>query len=701
MPLDIDFDAIDKAKQKTGLGIDFDALDTQNQGFASQAAEWAGKQGKGFLGGIATEAPKVAANVLSLAPRYLGKAIEYGGGKEVGQGLQSFANTIQAEGERQSAQQAANFQGYQEGGIGAFAGQLATQGVAAAAMPGGNAGKLATGLGEAANLGRGAKLFGEVVGSAADMARFGAVSKGEVTNEDIAMGASFPFAAKGVGVALSPVKSLLGAASKKLALAGLMNPAKLQAVNRALESGGDEIIQKEGDFANWMQSRGIVGSKEQIIDKLTQAATSAKAQLDKAIASVPGTLKSESVANIADDLYRQTPSVAGLANPMAERLSQLAAKARSEGLTLSEMNELKRSIDGTISIYKQSGIAADTKLADVWQPIRNQLKRDIEDYAAKNGVENVRALNNEIAISKTAADAISGKLAADEARVLLSPFVVSPLVGGAAGVAHGVATGQDPFTIVKEALVGAGIGLLNRTSVTSRLGLLLSKLTPGERGLFRAYLDSHGNAQLSPSLEKKLKDVAKPAKKPRLWDYESPKEKPTTGFDLFGFNPPAKPTGSLFTSTDKEAAKEYLKEMTKQTGYRKAYEMTEKEFGANAMEGIEKPKLNAAQMRAADEKEAAYKAFIDSLRNPAQAQAPASMAGETAEDIVKGWGSVPADVVEEYKGLSDRAKQHLLPYNPEKGVPLLPEKATEMPRSVQGIQSRSKKIELTDKKPKK
>lgn len=72
---------------------------------------------------------------------------------------------------------------------------------------------------------------------------------------------------------------------------------------------------------------------------------------------------------------------------------------------------------------------------------------------------------------------------------------------------------------------------------------------------------------------------------------------------------------------------------------------------------------------------------------------PKQSTHETGSEIVKGWGSTPAEIVQESPALSDRNPQKLLGYsNP--GMRLLPERGTDMPRSVHGVQSRSKKIEL-------
>lgn len=71
----------------------------------------------------------------------------------------------------------------------------------------------------------------------------------------------------------------------------------------------------------------------------------------------------------------------------------------------------------------------------------------------------------------------------------------------------------------------------------------------------------------------------------------------------------------------------------------------------------------------------------------------APQTAETSADIVKGWGSTPATILSETRPSTSPA-QPLIGYNKPKGPLALPERGTDMPRSVQGVQSRGKKIEL-------
>jgi hypothetical protein len=688
------------------------SLEDEPTGIIGQAAQFAGN----VAGGAISEIPKAAANIVSFAPNVLGRGLSALGAKDAGAALQYGASGIQSLGQsgKSSIEGGLSGAGYEKESIGSAIGGIGTDIAASFLIPGGPAMK-------------GAGILKAGAAGAVDMAKFAAAERGDLpTLGEVAIGGAFGSGFKVAGKAI-------GAASQKLTLAGLMNPARLRAVNEALAKGGDDIVAKEGDLAGFLQNRGIVGSKEEIAAKLEQNAARAKAELDTAIGSVPGTFKSEGISSIIRSLRNATPTLEGVASPKASILDDLLDKSEKIGLNLQELNQTKRLIDDTVSIFKRSGEEAAGQKAAEWSIYRNQLKRDIEDIAKEHGIANIRQLNNEIAVSKTAAEAISGKLAADQARDLLSMFVIRPGGGAVLGAGSQLGSG-DPWQMLKGAAFGAITGGLANTAVTSRAGYWLSKLAPAEKGALRAFLDSKGEAALPDALAGKIKNLAQSAQKekPRLWDYERDVKKKV---DIFGNVRYEGQKGPLIDSSKAKEAEAYFDHLAPEIGAEKAAAQTQREFGANNVKrkdirkaaeksigsedmvrepqfgekgfaetlkpGYVKPAIKeevGAEAVTSDAYDKAMEQFQQSGTYGKRPSAP-SMGGETAEDIVRGWGSVPADVVQEYRGLSDRAKQYLLPYNPEKGVPLLPERATEMQRSVQAVQSRSKKIELPAGKP--
>lgn len=643
----------------------------------SQSAQFLGN----VAGGAISEIPKAAANIVAFAPRILGKGLSSVGATGIGERLQTgadFIGGIGAEGKSAIESNAGDI-GYEKDSIGSAIGSIGTDIAASFLIPGGPAMK-------------GAGYLKSAAAGAVDMAKFAAAERGDLPSlGEAASGAGF-------GVGFKAAGKVLGAASQKLTLAGLMNPARLRAVNEALAKGGDEILAKEGDLAGFFQNRKIYGSKEEISAKLEDVAATAKQKLDKGIASVNGTFKSEGVTSMIQSLRNSTPTLAGITSPKAAILDDLLDKSSKIGLNLQELNQVKRIIDDTINIFKRSGEEASGQKASEWALYRNQLKRDIEDIAAEAGFKDVRALNNEIAVSKTAAEAITGKLAADQARDLLSMFVIRP--GGGAFLGAGSQLGSgDPWQILQGAIFGAIAGGLTNTAVTSRVGYLLSKLSPKETGALKAFLDTRGEAALPVAIEGKIKNAADSLKKQkkRIWDYEKDVVKKE---DIFGNVRYEGKKGPLVDSSKAEEAAAYFDNISPIYGPEKAAARTEMEYGTNNVKRADIRKAASKNRDTLFEEGASTTEDIgnqfEQAGNIGKRPSAPSMGGETAEDIVKGWGSVPADVVEEYVALSDRAKQYLLPYNPKTGVQLLPERGTEMARSVQGVQSRSKKIELPE-----
>lgn len=108
--------------------------------------------------------------------------------------------------------------------------------------------------------------------------------------------------------------------------------------------------------------------------------------------------------------------------PVLAKIDDLAKRNETVGLTLSELNQVKREMDRNLSMFT---LAGDVKAGNVKQGlanIRSDLRKFIETKASDAGIPNVRAMNNETAVSHKLAEAIGKKEDADAIRQLVSPF---------------------------------------------------------------------------------------------------------------------------------------------------------------------------------------------------------------------------------------------------------------------------------------
>lgn len=108
--------------------------------------------------------------------------------------------------------------------------------------------------------------------------------------------------------------------------------------------------------------------------------------------------------------------------PVLAKIDDLVKKNETSGLTLSELNEVKREMDRNLSLFT---LAGDVKAGNVKQGLanlRSDLRKFIETKADEAGIPNVRLMNNDTSVSHKLAEAIGKKEDADAIRQLVSPF---------------------------------------------------------------------------------------------------------------------------------------------------------------------------------------------------------------------------------------------------------------------------------------
>lgn len=182
----------------------------------------------------------------------------------------------------------------------------------------------------------------------------------------------------------------------------------------------------------WLLEKKLLGSNvDETVDLLDDVHIRSKAQVDDSLAKISKTYIYNRVEQTLDILEKSFEKTIGNEKTV-ERLAALKEKAPS-GLTLSEINEVKRLIDDNLDLF---AITGDPKAGAVKKGllnIRQEIKRFIEDKAGENGVKNIKELNKDTQVSKEIKDAI---LKAETRRTpnnLLS--LTDYIIGGLAGVA--------------------------------------------------------------------------------------------------------------------------------------------------------------------------------------------------------------------------------------------------------------------------
>lgn len=263
------------------------------------------------------------------------------------------------------------------------------------------------------------------VQGAIDAQKFNIVSEGELaTAQESALGAVGWAAGKVVG---DVGAKILDKTKVATLLSWLMTPSKIKNIkNQLIQDGVQEWAVKmktAKDVADWMFNRKISGSPEEMAKQLKSYAGDElkrkdailnKISIDNKWRPVYYTVKKSD--DIMNKLYKEVEWRDILGDKTADFVNRFAKDVREDGTivfkekyTPKELEDIKRSIDDNISIYKESGDVKDRKLAEWWDDVRKLIRRQLEDIATKKWVPDLRKINNNISTAQALSKAITDK----------------------------------------------------------------------------------------------------------------------------------------------------------------------------------------------------------------------------------------------------------------------------------------------------
>lgn len=303
----------------------------------------------------------------------------------------------------------------------------------------------------------------------------------EETGIGWAIGAAIPWlwAARKAG------KKGLEKVAAKLELSWMLNPAKLNTIKNQLITEGVDLasagMKKGGtaeDVWKWMIERDMQWSKEQIIQKLWEHAKKSHA-LKKEVLKQSETLHNvDSAKKSLEAMYEQVKWIPWL-EEKAQRIGELYNK---DWLTLSELDEVKSLLDDTINIYTNAGDVRAWALKEWLDNVRKNLRKYIETEADKEGLWNIRLLNNETQVSRSLQDAISRKDSADAAREMLSIFSKGTIWWALGGTAWWPFDWNTlPWKLWNILVWALAWQFLFSTQAKTKLASLLNKMTWGTK----------------------------------------------------------------------------------------------------------------------------------------------------------------------------------------------------------------------------
>jgi len=169
--------------------------------------------------------------------------------------------------------------------------------------------------------------------------------------------------------------------------------------------------------SKWLLEKGIIDDvsitkgKEWIVTKLDDINRDSYNKLNVAVADAKGLFKSKEIDKAMWALEKQLFDVPGM-ETKAWRVSELLVKGKNEWLTLTEQLEVKRLIDSTLDLYKVSWDPKAWVIKEWLINIRRWVREAIESEAIMQWLWDVKAISNDIQVSRLIKDNLVNRIEA-------------------------------------------------------------------------------------------------------------------------------------------------------------------------------------------------------------------------------------------------------------------------------------------------
>jgi hypothetical protein len=193
---------------------------------------------------------------------------------------------------------------------------------------------------------------------------------------------------------------------------GLAPEDLMQRVARISKNKQAAFEERAGQsVGEYLVDRGIFGDPEEITQQLYSRMQESKGRVDAGLAKVQGTYKNDAVADALEQLAEREARVSTDRTPSPDRnrVSELLNRHSKDGLTLSEVNEVKRLYERTVKLdYLRDNVS--DKIAQA-NNIDSVIREFVEKTADQAGFPNVKALNKETQLAKQLLDDLGAEYA--------------------------------------------------------------------------------------------------------------------------------------------------------------------------------------------------------------------------------------------------------------------------------------------------
>lgn len=194
-----------------------------------------------------------------------------------------------------------------------------------------------------------------------------------------------------------------------------INPESLmQRVARVSKGKQTKFEERAGQsVGSYLVDRDIFGTPDQVADQLVERVRTYKNRVDRNLSQVDGSYKAPAIKTALDDLQEIDTKVStqGAKGPDSDRIAELIKKHETTGLSLSEVNEVKRLYERNVRLnYLNPASPKPEKLTRA-NNIDSALRDFVEQKAAAGGFKNVKQLNRETSLAKQLADDLGAEYA--------------------------------------------------------------------------------------------------------------------------------------------------------------------------------------------------------------------------------------------------------------------------------------------------
>lgn len=220
---------------------------------------------------------------------------------------------------------------------------------------------------------------------------------------------------------------------------GLSPEDLMQRVARVSKGKQTEFEKRAGQsIGGYLVDRGIFGDPDAITSQLYERMQMSKGRVDAGLAKVGGTYKDDAVLDALEQLAEREVRVSSPRTPSPDqrRVSELLSKHNKDGLTLTEVNEVKRLYERNVQLDYLKDNVSD-KVAQA-KNIDNKLRDFVETKADQGGFSTVKALNKETALAKQLLDDLGAEYAGQAGNNLVSlsdAFFLAEAAGNPAALA--------------------------------------------------------------------------------------------------------------------------------------------------------------------------------------------------------------------------------------------------------------------------